>query len=66
MNNYLLLFVSGLLVSLFVSNSMEMLKGSFITLLVCGLAYAVLPTTRKDFNTLLFLTGAAGVLILLK
>ena len=66
MNNYLILFVSGLLVSLFVSNSIEMLKGSFITLLVCGLAYAVLPTTRKDFNTFILLTGAAGVLILLK
>ena len=66
MNNYLILFVSGLLVSLFVSNSVEMLKGSFITLLVCGLAYAVLPTTRKDFNTFLFLTGAAGALIFLK
>ena len=66
MNNYLLFFVGVLLVSLFVSNSMEMLKGSFITLLMCGLAYAVLPTTRKDFNTFLFLTGAAGALIFLK
>ena len=66
MNNYLILFVSGLLVSLFVSNSIEMLKGSFITLLVCGLAYAVLPTTRKDCYTFMLLTVAAGILILLK
>ena len=66
MNNNLLFFVGGLLVSLFVSNSIEMLKGSFITLLVCGLAYAVLTTIRNDFNTFLFLTGAAGVLIFLK
>ena len=51
MNNYLILFVSGLLVSLFVSNSIEMLKGSFITLLVCTISFAVLPTTRAEYKS---------------
>lgn len=66
MNKYLIYFVSGLLCYLFVSNNLEMLNGSFLTLLMCGLSFAVLPTTRKDFNTFMLLTGAAGVLILLK
>lgn len=66
MNNYLLFFVGGLLVSLFVSNNLEMLKGSFITLLVCAISFAVLPTTRVDYKSFMLLTGAAGALVLLK
>ena len=66
MNNYLLFFVGGLLVSLFVSNNLEMLKGSFITLLVCTISFAVLPTTRVEYKSFMLLTGAAGALVLIK
>ena len=66
MNNNLLFFVGGLLVSLFVFNNLEMLKGSFITLLVCAISFAVLPTTRVDYKSFMLLTGAAGALVLLK
>lgn len=66
MNNNLLFFVGGLLVSLFVSNSIEMLKGSFITLLVCTISFAVLPTPRVECKSFMLLTGAAGALVLLK
>lgn len=66
MNNYLLFFVGVLLVSLFVSNNLEMLKGSFITLLVCAISFAVLPTTRVECKSFMLLTGAAGALVLFK
>lgn len=66
MNNNLLFFVGGLLVLLFVSNNLEMLKGSFITLLVCATSFAVLPTTRVEYKSFMLLTGAAGALLLLK
>lgn len=66
MNNNLLFFVGGLLVSLFVSNSIKMLEGSFLTLLVCATSFAVLPTTRVEYKSFMVLTGAAGVLVLLK
>ena len=66
MNNNLLFFVGGLLVSLFVSNNLEMLKGSFLTLLVCAISFAVLPTTSSYYKSFIILTGAAGALVLLK
>ena len=66
MNNNLLFFVGGLLVSLFVSNNLEMLKGSFITLLVCAISFAVLPTAHVEYKSFMLLTGAAGALVLLK
>lgn len=66
MNNNLLFFVGGLLVSLFVSNNLEMLKGSFLTLLVCAISFAVLPTTSSYYKSFMVLTGAAGALVLLK
>lgn len=66
MNNNLLFFVGGLLVSLFVSNSIKMLEGSFLTLLVCAISFAVLPTTRVEYKSFMLLTGAAGALVLLK
>ena len=66
MNNNLLFFVGGLLVSLFVSNSIKMLEGSFLTLLVCAISFAVLPTTQAEYKSFMLLTGAAGALVLLK
>lgn len=66
MSNNLLFFVGGLLVSLFVSNNLELLKGSFITLLVCAISFVVLPTTRVEYKSFMVLTGAAGALVLLK
>lgn len=66
MNNNLVFFVGGLLVSLFVSNSIKMLEGSFLTLLVCAISFAVLPTTHVEYKSFMLLTGAAGAIVLLK
>ena len=66
MNYNSLFFVGLLLCYLFVSNNLIMLQGTFLTLLMCGISFAILPTTRKDCNTFILLTGVAGILILLK
>ena len=66
MNNYLLFFVGGLLVSLFVSNNLEMLKGSFITLLMCSISFAVRPHDKPNYKASLVLAAACGLLVFLK
>lgn len=66
MNNYLIFFVGGLLVSLFVSNNLEMLKGSFITLLMCSISFSVLPHDKPNYKSSLVLTAACGLLVFLK
>ena len=66
MNNYLLFFVGGLLVSLFVSNNLKMLEGSFLTLLMFTISFAVLPHDKPNYKSSLVLTVACGLLVFLK
>ena len=66
MNNYLLFFVGVLLVSLFVSNNLKMLEGSFLTLLMCSISFSVLPHDKPNYKASLVLTTACGLLVFLK